>query len=206
MQNNHSEAFDVCGLRDLSHLKTSNLLEHALSTFFQGSAFGSDETTNLCRNFFRLVDQTVSEYENCRRLWRHMIERRAQQSGDLGVLGLLFRLIGHVETVVVCLHRTILFADALDGKLFDVNRSVITECHVKDIKDFRHAILHWDERVTGKAAGRGELIVAIGDVNMMQLAPAYVELLGKRLDYLRLSESVEHMHRLARQLITAQPA
>ena len=155
MNQSKAEIFYVCGMPTLSRLNANNMLIHTLFLAFNNVGPEDPLVANLCRNFIRLVDQLVSEYENGRHFWLEMIKRREEDLGDMGVIGFLFILIGHLETSVVCLHRCLLFAKTLENKkILKLDRNLITYEIQKQVKDFRDAIQHWDERITGEAKRR----------------------------------------------------
>jgi len=186
-----------CKMPDLSALSSSNSIEYAIRVNFQNIGPKEEVATNLIRNFIRLVDQLVFEYESARTLSQQMISYRKKNPGDIGVTGYIFMMIGLLETTIVLLHRSILFAKALESinpEIVRLDPQIINNGDMARIVNFRHAIQHWDDRITGEAAKKGRSIVESGQANSMLPGIDGFELLEKRIEYEELSQWIRHIH------------
>ena len=216
------EMWGTCYLPLLENVDSSNSHRFSFDRALRAGGPSDIREFNLLMNFIRLVDATIYDYNLALETWDELIEKRAQHP-DLFLQDYVFKIIQFLENHVVALHRSIVFAKTLEGKelngtVFKINRNIINKSDEARIRNFRHTVQHWDERVTGVAGNirkpkklstrirrlfcnnnfKPKPVVNEGVPNALVFNENAIEMLDNKIQYIELKKWLEYLYVLAK--------
>lgn len=185
------------GMPDLSNLE-ANLLNSVLNEFFRGAGPVEIEVKALWKNYIRLIDQILWEYNAARESLQYFID---QTEFSIGHLGYLFRAVAHMETLLNTMRRAIKFARRIRNveRCFKFKKlSVLKDDVGKRIIKIRNDIEHLEDAILN-----GEITEE--SATTMKVESDRIELLNNVILYADLANWITELHSLSIQLVDYHP-
>jgi hypothetical protein len=175
---------DLGGYRSLAHI---------LNVVFRGGGPQQRQSAALVRNYIRIVDHLIIEYQSARDALTSYVNTPNE------VMGPLFVATGHFESVITSLKRAQRFLERIkrDRAVPSVDKelAVISKEAIKKVTDIRDAIEHLDEKVIKGKIEEGESIALL-------VKSDGVELLGTEIKYTELAKWIRELDTVSNFLST----
>jgi len=175
---------------DLGHLKDKLLLDLMLNIALGGAGPNDLTARALWVNYIRLVDKSVFEYKNA----RDSLEEYVSTPNE--VIYPLFRCISHLENCIDSVKRAVSFAEKMrrNKESPGINKlSVLSIVTKKKLNYFRNAIEHLEKDVVKNN-------ISEDNPTMLLIRHNSITLAGEKLSYHELSEWIQELYNLAKDL------
>ena len=178
----------TCDMPELPENYGKAFLSHLLNVFFANGGPSDFAAAAYSRNFIRLCDLAIQEYNLARK------ELIKYVSTSNNVMSPLFVATGHLEQCIHAIRRAIRFARHKNGPRLP-RTEVISSSVEYRIRDLRDAIEHTDERVREQKIKQGEFLMLAVNSNSIALE-------GKEIFYSELAEWLKQLHQLSEFVAT----
>lgn len=175
---------------DLGHLSDKLLLDLMLNIVFQRAGPKDITARVLWINYIRLVDKSVFEYKNA----RDSLEEYVSTPNE--VIYPLFRCIGHLENCIDSVKRAVFFARKMrrSKESPEINKlSLLSDATNKKLRNFRDAIEHLENDIINNNISKD-------NPTMLLIRNSSITLAGEKLSYHELSEWIQELYNLAKDL------
>lgn len=155
-----------CYMPDLSDLQKNSLMPYLFATLvFSKSDRLSEKTRLYLRNFIRLIDKSINEYQEAREAIIAQVKERHRPPEQIqeGRIIYLLSFVNSLENSLNAIRRLFLILDAFKGERLSPAIPRIPRRQVESlgstIKDIRHTIEHLDERIQKDQLRKGKPIM-----------------------------------------------
>ncbi len=190
----------ICAMPDLSELD-NQLTRFLILPILVGEPALSSRERLYRRNFVRLVDNAIWEYQEARSALIRQIEEGGAKVIPTGAAS-FFRFVRHLENCIITTRRLLRLAERINSERGTLRLPGVARrslgAYSRNIPAIRDAIEHIDERIREDEVAARPVMLGISDEGDR------VTIAGHQLRFNDLATTLRKLHELARHLFEAE--